>query len=220
MGAAASSVGAAGTSQQLLFIGMGLGLAVAIQPGPMSVWLLRSTLAGGIAVGAAIGAGIVLVDAAYAVLGAAGAGAVLAIDGVEAAAGLLGALVVAALGALTLRSARTVGDAQPARELATSPRRAFAISVLATLANPTTIASLAAAFTLIGASYELDEPSNVAHLVLGVAIGSAAWFTVLVVVSALVGERVGRRTLQVIDVVSGVALIAFAIALGVRVLST
>lgn len=211
-------MGGAGTSQQLLFIGLGLGLAVAIQPGPMSVWLLRSTLAGGFAIGAAIGIGIVLVDVFYAVLGAAGAGAVLAIDGVEVAAGLLGAVVVVALGILTLRSARTVGDVEPGRELATSPRRAFAISVLATLSNPTTIASWAAAFTLIGASYALDEPSNVAPLVLGVALGSATWFTVLVIASALVGARVGRRTLLVVDVVSGLCLVAFGIALGVRVL--
>src|SRR5437763_16929361 len=80
-------------------VGFGLGFVVALQLGPMSLFLIRSTLRGGWAVGVAIGAGIALVDALYAACGAAGAAPLLAIDGVHAALGLIGAAVLVAPGA-------------------------------------------------------------------------------------------------------------------------
>src|SRR5256885_1043570 len=71
----------------------------------MSLFLIRSTLRGGWAVGLAIGAGIALVDALYAACGAAGAAPLLAIDAVHATLGLIGAAVLVALGARTLYGA-------------------------------------------------------------------------------------------------------------------
>lgn len=50
---------------EALAIGFGLGFLVALQLGPMSLFLIRSTLADGLACGVAVGAGISLVDAAY-----------------------------------------------------------------------------------------------------------------------------------------------------------
>lgn len=202
---------------ELVALGFGLGLAVAMQPGPMSIWLLRSTLAGGVAVGAAIGAGIALVDTSYAALGATGASAVLAIDGVETAGGLIGAAVLVALGLLTLRSMRTIATDMHTRSNAATPRKAFVLSVLATLANPTTIASWAAIFAAAGAAVSVDGADEVARLVGGVGLGSAAWFALLTTVAATAGRRVGTRVLRGIDLASGLALVAFGLALGARV---
>ena len=56
-----------------VLVGFGLGFFVALQLGPMSLFLIRSTLRRGWAVGLAIGAGVAMIDAAYATLGAAGA---------------------------------------------------------------------------------------------------------------------------------------------------
>ena len=42
--------------------GVGLGFAVGAQPGPMSLFLVRSTLRGSLRTGLAIGAGIALID--------------------------------------------------------------------------------------------------------------------------------------------------------------
>src|SRR5690349_24613495 len=53
-----------------LTIGFGLGFLVAMQLGPMSLFLIRSTLRGGWAVGLSIGAGIAVIDALYAAAGA------------------------------------------------------------------------------------------------------------------------------------------------------
>src|SRR2546423_9184387 len=89
-------------------VGFGLGFFVALQLGPMSLFLIRSTLRGGWPVGLAIGAGIAIVDALYAACGAAGAAPLLAIDAVHVALGVVGAAVRLALGALTLLSALRV----------------------------------------------------------------------------------------------------------------
>ena len=45
-----------------LIVGYGLGLFVAAQLGPMSLFLIRSTLRSSLATGLAIGAGIATVD--------------------------------------------------------------------------------------------------------------------------------------------------------------
>src|SRR3954467_13428734 len=86
-------------------IGFGMGLLVAAQLGPLSLFLIRSVLRGSLATGLAIGAGIAVVDTLYAAAGAAGAAPVLTIDSVRVVFGVIGALVLAVLGVRTLHSA-------------------------------------------------------------------------------------------------------------------
>src|SRR4051794_41981467 len=86
-------------------IGFGMGLLVAAQIGPMSLFLIRSVLRGSLATGLAIGAGIAVVDTLYAAAGAAGAAPVLAVDSVRIVFGVAGALVLAGLRVRTLHSA-------------------------------------------------------------------------------------------------------------------
>ena len=69
---------------QAPIVGFGLGFAVALQLGPMSLFLIRSTLRGGWRVGVAVGAGIAVVDALYAACGVAGAAPLLTLASVRA----------------------------------------------------------------------------------------------------------------------------------------
>ena len=101
-------------------IGFGLGFFVALQLGPMSLFLIRSTLRGGLRIGLAIGAGIAMIDAVYAAAGAAGAAPFLAIGPLRLAFGIAGALVLLWLGVRTVLTAFRVraglevaGDVQP-----------------------------------------------------------------------------------------------------------
>src|SRR3954465_4726164 len=137
-------------------IGFGMGLLVAAQLGPMSLFLIRSVLRGSLRTGLAIGAGIAVVDTLYAAAGAAGAAAprarphagarvgaagaapVLAIDSVRIAFGIAGAVVLAVLGVRTLHSAFRVRLGAEADEEIATPRRAFATSLAATASNPLT----------------------------------------------------------------------------------
>jgi len=106
-----------------LTLGFGFGFIVALQLGPMSLFLVRSTLAGGWYAGLAVGAGIALVDAIYAAAGAAGAAPLLAFGPLQTVFGLIGAAVILLLGARTLRSA-TKARATTETHAAATPRRA------------------------------------------------------------------------------------------------
>src|SRR5205085_10061519 len=125
-------------------VGFGLGFLVALQLGPMSLFLIRSTVRVGWRAGLAIGAGVALVDGLYAAAGSAGAAPLLDIGPIRIVLGILGAAILIALGLRTLYGALRVrlGGEVPA-EVAT-PRRAFVTAVAGTAPNPLTIASWAA----------------------------------------------------------------------------
>src|SRR4051794_16239832 len=126
--------------------GFGVGFLVAAQLGPLSLFLIRSTLRGRLVVGLAIGAGIAIVDGLYAAAGAAGAAGILTIDAIRTALGLVGAIVLVCLGVKTLYSAFRVRSGLEAAEEVASPKKAFLTSLGATASNPLTIASWAAIF--------------------------------------------------------------------------
>ena len=148
-----------------------------------------------------------MIDLAYAALGAAGVAPLLTVGPLETILGLLGAAVLVVLGVRTLRSAFSVrlGDAAPAM----SPRRAFAVALSMTAANPLTIASWAAIFPAASAAGAASSLEGAVLLVAGVGLGSATWDVMLATATALVGRFVGERFLRAVDLVAGSALIFF-----------
>lgn len=199
-----------------LVAGLGLGFFVAAQLGPLSLFLIRSTLRGRLVIGLAIGAGIAAIDGLYAALGAAGAAPLLTIGGLKTVLGLLGAAVLAYLGAKTVMSAFRVRAGLEAAEEVASPRRAFLTALGATASNPLTIASWAAVFA---AASSADVAEHGVLLVLGVGIGSLAWCSLLACVCAAARRHVGPRLLQVIDVGAGGAILGFGGLLAYRTLN-
>jgi putative LysE/RhtB family amino acid efflux pump len=198
-------------------VGFGLGFFVALQLGPLSLYLIRSTLRNGWKVGLAIASGIAVIDLAYATLGAAGAAPLLAIGPLDVILGLLGAAVLVLLGARTLRSAfriRLVEGAEPI-----SPRRGFLTALSATASNPLTIASWAAIFSAASAAGAAGSVPSATLLIAGVGLGSLTWDVTLATGTALVGRTAGERLLRVVDLVAGIGLIAFGVALAYSVLS-
>jgi putative LysE/RhtB family amino acid efflux pump len=199
-------------------VGFGLGFFVALQLGPMSLLLIRSTLRAGWGVGLAIGAGIAVVDGLYAAAGAAGAAPLLALEPVRLVLGLVGAAVLIALGVRTIHTAFRVRlGGEVAAEIAT-PRRAFATALAGTASNPLTIASWAAIFAAASAAGAAATPGGAVLLVAGVAVGSLAWVTLLATGTAVARRAVGERAVRVADAVAGVGLIGFGGALGISTL--
>ena len=197
-----------------LFAGLGLGFLVGAQVGP--IWLLcaRSSLRHGARVGLGIGAGAALVDLVYAALGVAGAASLLAATGLRVAFGLLGAAVLILLGARTLWSAFRVRSGFEAEAEVATPWTAFRTSLAATASNPMTIASWAAIFAAASAASLATSAGAAAVLVLGVGIGSMAWFAILSLGMALIRRRVPERGLRVADATAGAGLIGFGVVLG------
>lgn len=195
-----------------MLIGFGLGFLVALQLGPMSLLLIRSTLRDGVRVGLAIGAGVAVIDALYAALGAAGAAPLLTIGPLRLLLGALGTAVLVWLGIRTLMSAVHVRAGLEGPADVGSPSRAFRTSLAATASNPLTIASWAGIF----AAASTGTSASPVLLVLGVGLGSATWMTLLAGGVAVARRTVGPRAVVAADVVAGVGLLGFAGVLGYR----
>ena len=198
-------------------VGFGLGFFVALQLGPLSLYLIRSTLRNGWHVGLAIAAGIAVIDLAYAALGAAGAAPLLAIGHLDVVLGLLGASVLVLLGARTLWSAFRIRLGESAEPV--SPKRGFLTALSATASNPLTIASWAAIFSAASAAGAAGSVPSAALLIAGVGLGSLTWDVGLATGTAFVGRAAGERLLRVVDLVAGIGLIGFGVVLAFSVLT-
>jgi putative LysE/RhtB family amino acid efflux pump len=201
-----------------LLAGFGAGFMVSMQLGPLSLFLIRSTLRSTLAIGLAIGAGIAIVDALYATAGAAGAASALSIDSVRTIFGLVGAIVLIALGARTLWSAFRVRLGGETDAEVASPRRAFATSLAATASNPLTIASWAAVFAAASTAGIAASTHSALVFVAGVGLGSMAWVTLLALGVSAARGRVGPRLLKSLDAAAGSAIVAFGGLLAWRTL--
>jgi putative LysE/RhtB family amino acid efflux pump len=196
-----------------LALGLGLGLFVGGQPGPVSLLCARSVLRGAFATGVAIGAGAAVIDVLYASLGLAGAATALEVEPLRIALGVVGALVLGVIGARTLWAAFRVRLGGEAAEEVARPRRAFVTALAATASNPLTIATWAALFAAAGSGTTTADPLP---LLAGVALGTLTAFSLLSGVLALVRTRMGERLLGLIDAVAGAGLLGFAGLLAYR----
>ncbi|MEA2278010.1 MAG: hypothetical protein QOC78_2970 [Solirubrobacteraceae bacterium] len=196
-----------------LVVGFGLGFFVALQLGPMSLFLVRSTLRAGWGVGLAIGVGIAAVDALYAACGAAGAAPLLTFEPVRIALGLVGAAVLIGLGARTLYGAFRIRHGGEVRADVATPRRAFLTALAGTASNPATIASWAAIFAAASAAGAADSAAGAVLLVAGVGAGSLAWVTLLATGVAIARRSAGDRAMRLADAVAGLGLLGFGGAL-------
>ena len=193
--------------------GLGLGFLVALQLGPMSLFLIRSTLRAGWRVGLAIGAGIALVDGAYAACGAAGAAPFLDIEPARILLGIVGGALLVAIGLRTLHQAFRVRlGLEGALELS-SPRRAFFAAVGGTASSPATIASWAAIFAAASTAGLATTTTGAVLLIVGVSLGSLAWVSALATGIALARRGLGARAIRVADAVAGLGLLGFGGAL-------
>jgi putative LysE/RhtB family amino acid efflux pump len=200
-----------------LLIGFGLGASVAAQLGPLSLLIIRSTLRSGVAIGLALGAGVAVIDTAYAAAGAAGAAGVLQIEPLRLGAGIAGAVVLVYLGAKTLWSAfRIRMGGETGEELAT-PRRAFVVALGATASNPLTIASWAAVFAAASTA-GAAHGTAVLTLLAGVGLGSLTWMSALTGGVSLARRFVGDHLLRVVDTLAGLGLLGFGGLLAFRTL--
>jgi len=190
-------------------VGLGLGFFVALQLGPMSLFLIRSTLRAGWRVGLAIGAGIAIIDGLYAACGAAGAVAFLGIEPIRIGLGVMGGSTLIVIGARTLHDAFRVRlGVEGPLEIAT-PTRAFVASVAGIASNPTTIASWAAIFAAASTAGAAGTTKAAILLIAGVAVGSLGWVSVLASGVAVARRGLGPRAMRLADSVAGLGMLGF-----------
>jgi threonine/homoserine/homoserine lactone efflux protein len=192
-----------------LFIkGLTLGFTIAAAVGPISLLVIRRTLAEGRVVGLASGLGVATADATYGGIAAFGLSAItdLLVDG-RRILGLVGGLFLLWLAWKTAR-------AKPGSEAVVGERRGGLpgayLSILGlTLTNPMTILSFGALFAGLGVTGADATGSTL--ITVGVFGGSAAWWLLLTTVVGALRSRITPTWLRAINVVSGIVIGGFAL---------
>ena len=193
----------------LVLRGFILGFTIAAAVGPISLLVIRRTIAQGRLYGLVSGFGVATADATYGSIAAFGLAAITdVLVNARVALGLAGGVFLLGLAWQTIRSSPT-----EAATPAPTGRRGYAgayLSILAlTMANPMTILSFGALFAGLGVT--TGATGGAASVVVGVLLGSATWWVVL---TTVVGRLRGRMTsswIQRINIGSGVLIGAFAL---------
>ena len=188
--------------------GFVLGFTIAAAVGPISLLVIRRTLAEGRVVGLASGLGVATADATYGGIAAFGLTAIT--DLLVGGGRLLGLVGGVFLLWLAWRTASSV----PSAEAAVIERRgglpgAYLSIVGLTLTNPMTILSFGALFVGLGVTGENAAES--ALITLGVFLGSTSWWIVLTGIVGALHTRITRRWLRAINIGSGLVIGGFAL---------
>jgi threonine/homoserine/homoserine lactone efflux protein len=195
----------------LFLEGIIIGFAIAAPVGPIGVLCIRRTLAEGRISGLVSGLGAATADAVYGAVAALGLTFVAEfLMGGETWLRLVGGTFLVFLGVRTFL-------ARPAERAAPAARRsglpgAYASTFFLTLTNPTTILSFAAIFAGLGVAGDASgDALSAMLLVLGVFLGSAAWWVVLSGATSLFRTRLSVRGLRWVNRISGTVIAAFGV---------
>jgi len=193
-----------------LFIrGLIIGFSIAAPVGPIGVLCIRRTLADGRTSGFLSGLGAATADALYGCVAGFG---LTVISGFLVDQRfwiqLIGGIFLLALGLKTLR---TVPTERAAAASGTGLAASYASTLLLTLTNPMTILSFAGIFAALGVADTGGDFSAAALLVLGVFVGSAAWWLLLSGGVGLLREKLSSGVLRWTNRLSGAILLAFGL---------
>jgi threonine/homoserine/homoserine lactone efflux protein len=194
-------------SASLFLQGLIIGFSIAAPVGPIGILCIRRTLAEGRAAGFFSGMGAATADALYGCVAGFGLTVVSAFL-IEQRFWLqvIGGIFLCYLGARTLR-------AQPATEAAPAGGNGLLASYVSTffltITNPMTILSFAAIFAGLGVVATGGDLAAACWLVLGVFLGSAAWWLFLSMGASLLRDKVSSAALRWVNRLSGVILLSF-----------
>jgi threonine/homoserine/homoserine lactone efflux protein len=197
-------------SLQLVLRGFILGLAIAAPVGPIGVLCIRRTLAQGRTFGFVSGLGAATADAIYGCIAAFGLTAISALlVRQQDLLRLSGGLFLCYLGVRTMLARPT--DRSAAAE-GQGLGGAYFSTLLLTLTNPITILSFVAVFAGLGVGGAGSGYGAAAAIVLGVFLGSAAWWFLLSGGVSLVRDKFDARAMLWVNRISGVIILGFGVA--------
>jgi len=193
---------------EVLLKGLAIGFAVAAPVGPIGVLCIKRSLENGRSAGLASGLGAASADAVYGVMVASG----LAMTGLLVLYAepmqLGGGALIALLGILSLRKFFTEDHAPEAPVAANggTVARAFFTTFILTLSNPMTILAFLGMIAGLGGAAAQNSQAPYL-LVLGVFLGSALWWLILVHGALFARARLSGRAMRGIDLISGLVLL-------------
>jgi len=192
------------------FKGLLIGFSIAAPVGPIGLLCIQRTLTDGRAVGLAAGLGAASADAVYGSIAGFGLTTVASLlldwqNGLR----LMGGVFLLYLGLRTLLATPT----EPGANLRSAGLlRDYASTFLLTLTNPMTILAFVGIFAglgLVGGAG--DDFAAAGVLVLGVFLGSACWWLILVIGVGAVRQRLAASALLWINRISGAIMMGFGV---------
>jgi threonine/homoserine/homoserine lactone efflux protein len=191
----------------LFFKGLGVGFSIAAPVGPIGVLCIRRSLADGTLMGLSAGLGAATADALYGCVAGFGLTAVsnLLVSQSHLLA-LIGGAFLCYLGVRAfLAPPAQAADARSEGYIST-----YFSTLFLTIMNPATILSFIAVFAAFGLVGSKDYVAA-SQLVLGVFVGSAAWWLILSTGVGLLRARVTPVWMRAINRLSGILLFAFGV---------
>jgi len=191
----------------LFLQGLLIGFSIAAPVGPIGILCIRRTLAEGRVSGFLSGLGAATADAIYGCVAGFGLTVIsaLLIDQ-RGWIQLIGGIFLVALGIRTLKAAPSV---QSAAASGSGLFTSYVSTFFLTLTNPMTILSFAGIFAALGVANTGGSLAAAGSLVMGVFLGSAAWWLILSGGVSLVRERISFAMLRWVNRLSGFILVAF-----------
>lgn len=192
-----------------LLIGFMIGVGVAAPIGPSGLLCLRRSIADGKLAGFMTGLGAAVADALMAIVAAFGVKAIISfVEGHRHTFQICGGVMLVIMGIFAMRTKPPSRTAGPLH--APSLAKAFLSTVALTLANPVTIFSLIVLFSFFGVSIPKDDWIGPSLLVLGVFLGSTAWWALLSHFADWFGRKLNTRLLRTINICTGGLLCVIA----------
>jgi threonine/homoserine/homoserine lactone efflux protein len=194
-----------------LLRGLLIGFAIAAPVGPIGVLCIRRTLADGRAYGFVSGLGAATADAAYGFVAGFGltfVSSFLISHGLWLR--LVGGLFLLYLGVRTFMSrpaSAPAGNGSGRLSLV----NAYLTTLALTLTNPATILSFAVVFAGLGLATGGGDYLAAILLVIGVFVGSAAWWLLLSGGVSLLRARFSMRGLAWVNRISGILIAGFGV---------
>jgi threonine/homoserine/homoserine lactone efflux protein len=220
---------AMGAQAEYFARGLVIGLAIAAPVGPIGLLCIRRSLVAGFPLGFATGLGAAAADGVYGAVAAFGLTAVSSfLVAQQRFLALGGGLALLWLGWQTLKRKPAIAAASSAADSAGGAGGlpgafgllgAFGQTFLLTLANPATILSFVAVFAGLGLAGSTGGGAGggaagssvvgAMTIVLGVVLGSAAWWLFLAGATAALRQQIPPGAIQWINYLSGAILAGF-----------
>lgn len=184
-----------------------IGFSIAAPVGPIGLLCIRRSLHEGRLAGFVSGLGAATADTLYGLVAAFSLTALTDfLLGYRTALQLFGGLFLLYLGLTTLRARA----AAPAADRPAPNLLAAYFSTLAlTATSPVTILAFVGIFAGLGVA--VSDSFSALRLVLGVFLGSAAWWLILSTTASFLGRRLESGGLRILNLVAGTILLAFAL---------
>ena len=190
--------------------GLAIGFALAVPVGPAGILCIRNTLVAGRGAGFASGLGAAVADAFYGAVVAFGLHAVSnALLAQHLLLRVIGGGVMVALGVRTFFAQPLDQPSDATR----NPRLAsvFGSSFVLTASNPMTMVALVAVFATLGLGAEIGDGRSAPLLVVGILLGSTAWWLMLSTFVARFRERFRTGLIHSVIRISAGAITGFGL---------